>query len=251
MSDDLSVHAQQASFSPDSSRPARAPLAQPARGLDVDDEMTVIVTRLYPRLLAWAHSLVGVEDGEDVVQEAMLRFWRREMRLPVSAEHLTPSTVLMQLIHDIARERARHATRRASIVQRLRGPVTRYMATHVSSPFISGVRLWMSPGGDHERQEIDPAITAAIDALPPRQRDAFILVAGHDLTYEDAAVVLQQGTSTVRANYARANAKLRTALRALMGVRTRRRLEEDAKSRTRTSPPKAIAAAGATHREDA
>jgi len=208
MSDDLSIQI------PRTPEPSRGilPLVPSAGTPGDDDRMAAITTQLYPRLLAWAHSLVRAEEGDDVVQDALLRFWRREMRRPADQANPNPSATLMQLVHDVARERARDTTRRAGTLQRLRGSVTAYAATHISSPFISGVRHWMAPGREHERGEIDPAIAAAIDALPRQQRAVFILVAGHELSFEEAGATLKLGASTVRAHYARANGKLRAML---------------------------------------
>ncbi len=208
MSDDLSIDV------PRPQDPARGtpPLVQLAGAPDHDDRMAAIVTQLYPRLLAWAHSLVSAEEGKDVVQEAMLRFWRREMRRPANETNPNPSATLMQLVHDVAREQARDTARRDGTLKRLRGSISAYVATHISSPFISGVRNWMTPGREGERQEVDPALAAAIDALSPQQRIVFILIAGHEMSYVEAAKTLKIDASTARSNYARANARLRELL---------------------------------------
>ncbi|MBK6457173.1 MAG: RNA polymerase sigma factor [Gemmatimonadetes bacterium] len=205
MSDDLSIRP------PEPTR-GSLPLVPSAGVPGDDDRMAAITTQLYPRLLAWAHSLVRAGEGDDVVQDALLRFWRREMRRPAHEANPNPSATLMQLVHDVAREQTRDTSRRDGTLKRLRGSVTAYVATHISSPFISGERHWMTPGRERERREIDPAIAAAIDALPRRQREVFILVAGHELSFEEAGATLKLGASTVRAHYARANDKLRDML---------------------------------------
>lgn len=179
---------------------------------DDERQMSALVSQLYPRLKAWALTLVAADDADDIVQDAFVRFWRREARREDGDANPNPAASLMQYVHDIAREQARQSVRRRNAVLRAGGAVSQFVATHVSSPFISGIRGWMFPGAAMERSQTDPVLLAAIDALAPRQREVFVLVAGHDLSFEKVGALLHIGASSARSNYARANARLRATL---------------------------------------
>ena len=185
--------------------------------------MAALHAELYPRLKSWATSLVGAEDAEDVVQEAFLRFYRREDTRRPGEITPTPTHSLMQYVHDIAREQARQTARRRGATSRIAAAVSRFAALHVSSPIISGLHRWMHPGEELQRGQTDPVLLAAIDALPPRQRDVFLLVAGHELSYAEVGELLHIGASAARSNFARANAQLRALLAPWAGAREAQR----------------------------
>jgi len=63
-----------------------------------------------------------------------------------------------------------------------------------------------------ERDEQHEAIQHAVDALPPKRREAFILAYLHELTYKEVADVLGISVSTVKNHVAAALLDLRRTL---------------------------------------
>jgi RNA polymerase sigma-70 factor (ECF subfamily) len=69
----------------------------------------------------------------------------------------------------------------------------------------------VSAGGESRR------LAAALAALPAGQRDALLLLAWGDLSYEQAAVALGVPIGTVRSRLSRARGRLRQALKDVSG----------------------------------
>jgi RNA polymerase sigma-70 factor (ECF subfamily) len=63
-----------------------------------------------------------------------------------------------------------------------------------------------------QRQQLATAIAAAVDALPPEFRAAFVLREFHDLDYPEIATALGIDLGTVKSRIHRAKARLRAAL---------------------------------------
>lgn len=63
-----------------------------------------------------------------------------------------------------------------------------------------------------EESELRNLIQEAIEALPPRRREIFILIRYHGLSYKEAAKVLNVAPQTVANNVSRALDSLRDAL---------------------------------------
>jgi RNA polymerase sigma-70 factor, ECF subfamily len=84
-------------------------------------------------------------------------------------------------------------------------------------------RLDASPTADHADAAIDraeaallgPALTAALDGIRSDDRDALLLIAWSDLSYDEAAEALDIPVGTVRSRISRARLRLRTRLSEL------------------------------------
>ena len=63
-----------------------------------------------------------------------------------------------------------------------------------------------------ELPDVDPAFRPRSHALSPQQRTAVLLVHAHDLTYADAAALLDCSVSTLRNHLDRALTRLRDRL---------------------------------------
>ncbi len=196
------------------------PFARPGGATIPDEEqVATIVLQMHAELVCWATSLIGVDEAEDAVQDALLRYWRRRKHTP--ADRLPPDvrSHLLALVRDIVRERQRSTKRRGRTLSRIGGGVTAHRATHISSPFISGVRRWMWPEQRIERSEFDPRIEQALESLTATQRELITLVYAHGLTQGEAGAVLNLAASSVRAHLARAHARMRESLKSLGLVR--------------------------------
>lgn len=196
------------------------PFARPGGATIPDEEqVATIVLALHPELVCWARSLTSDEEAEDVVQDALLRYWRRRQRGTADAHAPDVRAYLYSLVRDIAKGGQRLTSRRGRALLRIGGGVTAHRATHISSPFISGVRRWMWPEQRLERAEFDPRIDKALEGLTATQRELITLVYAHGLSQGEAGQVLNLAASSVRAHLARAHARMRATLVSLGYVR--------------------------------
>lgn len=148
------------------------------------DDFATWVAPFVPALNRYATRLVGPDDREDVVQEALIRAWRRRSTFDPSRGE--PLPWLLAVLADRAR---RHHARR-KVVLRL---------------------------ADHDDADEDPGhdidLERALRTLPPRQRQAVDLYYFVGLGVADVARVMRCAPGTVRAALHQA----RTALRELLG----------------------------------
>jgi RNA polymerase sigma-70 factor (ECF subfamily) len=68
------------------------------------------------------------------------------------------------------------------------------------------------PASDHAGDALAPALVAALEALPEADRDALLLVAWGELSYEEAARAEDVPIGTLRSRIHRARRRLRAAL---------------------------------------
>ena len=125
-------------------------------------------------LVAWC----GVDVGTEATADAMAYAWEHWAELAVMDN---PGGYLFR----VGQSRSRRYRRRP--VQLPAVPVT-------------------------ELPDVDPRLPAALAALSPQQRTAVLLVHAHDLTYADAAALLDCSVSTLRNHLDRALIRLRDRL---------------------------------------
>jgi len=156
-----------------------------------------------PRLYRLALLLLAdADDAEDATQEALIAAYRSIHTFRGDA---SISTWLHRIAINTARNRARLRARQSP--DRLQA-----LALHNSNtaPRIETIVL--------ERERAS-AIRQAVRDLPEHYRDAIILIAYQELTYEDAAAVLAVPVGTVKSRVSQAKVLLSRRLRAL-GVLT-------------------------------
>ncbi|HXQ82269.1 MAG TPA: sigma-70 family RNA polymerase sigma factor [Opitutaceae bacterium] len=146
-----------------------------------------------PKLLLCARQwTVSMADAEDVVQEAFVRFWRRQRGL--SGE---PLALLLTSVRraglDIARRRMRRAAREAGALGEEPG---------------GGSLFEPLPEGDDRRA----AIESALGRLPSEQREVLALKIWGDLTFAQIAHQLGIPANTAASRYRYALAALRHEL---------------------------------------
>jgi RNA polymerase sigma-70 factor (ECF subfamily) len=127
------------------------------------------------------------EAADDVAQETFLRVW-------INRAEIQPGQ-LRAYIFRVARNLVIDETRKRGV---------RAQAI--------GMPLPIRPDQLAERAEQHDAIRHALDALPPRRRDAFILAYLHELSYKEAADVLGVSVATVKNHVSTALVDLRRAL---------------------------------------
>lgn len=160
------------------------------RAADSDTFAFEILARRYsPRMRAYARRLTGsLSDADDVVQEALVQAWARmdELRDPAALKswlmRITAHTAFSEL-----RRRKGHAD-----VDDLPGAADPAPSPESAAITNSGIT----------------ALSGALAALPPGQRQCWVLkeVGGH--TYEEIAQALDISTESVRGRLARARTTL-------------------------------------------
>ena len=131
-----------------------------------------------PRLKRALIALYGIDVGHEAAAEALVEGWRRWDRVATMANPVG-------YLYTIGRNYGRRAS----------GNTPRFPV----------------PPND-DTPWIEPALPAALIALPEQQRQAVLLVHAHGWTLSEAADVLGVSKNTVRIHVERGVAKLRAAL---------------------------------------
>jgi RNA polymerase sigma factor (sigma-70 family) len=154
--------------------------------------------RYGPRLLLcarqWTRSLA---DAEDVVQEAFLRFWRRQRHLAGDGDSLP---LLLTSVRRAALDRARRDGRRQRREER-----------SAEDPAVEEPLFEPDPANDDRRK----AVEAALARLPREQREALVLKIWGGLTFAEVAASLGIPPDTAASRYRYALAALRRELNAV------------------------------------
>lgn len=168
-------------------------MARVARGDDA--AFAALVTRHLPRHVALATRLLGSDrDAEDAVQDAFLQCWRHAPRFDPERAKLT--TWLYRILINRCLDRKRKDR-------------------HAGLPLdAAGDPPDPAPRPDQAAAQASDArlVQAALDALPPRQRAAVMLVYYEGMSNREAAAVMALGVKGLESLLTRARAGLRAAL---------------------------------------
>ena len=160
------------------------------------DAARVLAQRLVPRVLGYAARLLADRtEAEDIAQEAMLRLWRvapdwRQGEARVSTWMYRVAT---NLCTDRLRMRKRRQTDALDLVAEPEDSAPPVVATLIEADRMA-------------------ALTAALAALPDRQREAVVLRHIEQLTNPEIAEILQIGVEAVESLTARGKRALTAAL---------------------------------------
>jgi RNA polymerase sigma-70 factor (ECF subfamily) len=156
----------------------------------VAEEFATWVEPHLPAMARLASRLVPEADRDDVVQEALVRAWRR--RATYDADRGAVGTWLLAIVAGCARR------------SRVRAP-----RDHPADPLTARHRDPVRAGPDADR---DLDLERAVRGLPARERLAVALYYFLDLDIADTAAVMGCSTGTVKATLAHARTRLRTHL---------------------------------------
>lgn len=155
--------------------------------------MTLLLEHHAEAVYRYALRLTRRADlAEDVSQETLLRAWRNQSGL---REERAARLWLLRIATNVWNDHLRK-TRADPAVLESDPPCSRRSAAQVFS----------------ERESVQLAL-AAMDQLPPRQRQVLYLVTCEQLTHEDVANVLQSSPATVKANLSLARKEMRAKLK--------------------------------------
>ncbi len=150
-------------------------------------------------MLRVARSITGSgADAEDLVQESLVRAFRAIDRF----DGRYPRAWLLTIVRNT---NANMHRRRRPIA------VDDWELIHASRPAFGSAR---SPAAEevYVVQELDGALHAAVAGLDPKFRSALVLVDVHDLSYAEAAAVLDVPVGTVMSRLSRARERVRKTL---------------------------------------
>jgi RNA polymerase sigma-70 factor (ECF subfamily) len=152
----------------------------------------LLARRHTPRALAIARRILGSHAlADEVVQEALLRVWTNAPRWRPTAQL---RTWLYRIVVNLCLDEKRRP--QAAPLE---------AAGDVADPDADAAR-------DLEARERDRLVTAAIDALPPRQRAAIVLTYQEGLGNAEAAAVLDTSVGGIETLLVRARRTLRASL---------------------------------------
>ena len=168
-----------------------------ARSLDDPEQFATVFRRHAPDIHRYAVRRLGPDAAEDVVAETFLTAFRLRSRYQRDRPDARP------WLYGIATNLvSRH--RRAEVRQYR--ALARTGVDPVTESFTDRADARLTASGESRR------LAAALAKLPAVHRDALLLVAWGDLSYEEAAVALGVPVGTVRSRLSRARARLRQAL---------------------------------------
>jgi len=150
------------------------------------EDWKVCLSELGPGLVLFARQWVrSVADAEDIVQEAFVRFWRRN-------HQITNRGLLYATVRSIALDRIRGDSRRA----RREAAVIADSDQSVEPQF-------------QLEDDYQSGLVAAVDRLPSEQREVLVMKIWNELTFSEIgqALGISQNTAASRYRYALASLK--------------------------------------------
>lgn len=154
-----------------------------------DEHWKTCFSQLAPGLLLFARQWTrSAADAEDIVQEAFVRFWRKE--------------------HDIANRGLLYAMVRSIALDFLRRESRR---TRRESAVVSDSDQTVQPAFEIE-DDSQRALVAALDLLPNEQREVLVMKIWNELTFAEIASVLEISQNTAASRYRYALAALKKNL---------------------------------------
>lgn len=163
------------------------------------DALAELMRGYWTPLVRYAARLMGTAEGaEDVVQETFVVLWKERAEWDGSG---SPRALLYGITRRLVLKERRHRSVRERWVERIR----------------RGFRSVPTPFEATHQSELRDALQAAIDALPPRRREAFVLSRYHDLSLREVAEIMQISPQTVANQVSAAVAELRRSLEKFNG----------------------------------
>ena len=196
----LSRSGQDEAFVAPATAPAEHQLVAAIRDSDSAAFDMLVITH-YRTLVSLAMTYVGTrENAEEVVQDVFLRIWAKRTTWTVSGPL---RNYLLAATRNGAMSRLRHWR----VERRVKDAITAG-AMH-SPPFLPSHR---DADAGQRVAELRAAIDSAVQRLPPRMREAFVLSRRERLSHAEIASVMGTSIKTVQEQIGRALRQLHTTL---------------------------------------
>jgi len=173
--------------------------SQLIQGLKNGDEACLgpLMERYWEDLTEYSQRFLGDPDrAADIVQSAFVRVWRHR-------RELTNTETLRPLLYRMVRNASLNARRNRTT---LRNWLRRFPPPEKDPA--------PSPLQEVEGEALQEAVLEALETLPERRREIFVLVRFHHLSYREAAEALDVASQTVANQVSLAMRDLRSALEA-------------------------------------
>lgn len=155
-----------------------------------------LIQRYWHALVAYAARMLDDADAaEDVVQDALLSVWSERDRW-------TPSDRLRGFLYQVTRNLALNELEKRKVRERWAETAKRQPRRKVPTPHDLT-----------EQAELQAFLDAAVEALPPRRREVFILARYHAHSYGEISKIMNISPQTVANQMSAALDDLRRALR--------------------------------------
>lgn len=154
-----------------------------------DEDWRACFSEAAPGLVLFARQFVqSLADAEDIVQDAFVRFWRKQ-------HSIQNRGLLFAAVRSIALDSLRRDARRAR----------REITASADSEQVSIPKF--DTDSDEQR-----ALSAAVDRLPPDQREVLVMKIWNDLTFAEIGTALSISQNTAASRYRYALASLKKSL---------------------------------------
>jgi RNA polymerase sigma factor (sigma-70 family) len=162
-----------------------------ARSVDDPGAFRVVFDRHFAAVHRYLHHRLGPDAADDLAAETFVRAFAARERFR-AGECDTARAWVFAIATNLMRDEARRGRRRVVALGRLAAEPS------AAQPAV--------------RDATDPALAAALDALREEEREAVLLLAWGELSYEEIARVTGVRPGTVRSRLNRARARLQEAL---------------------------------------
>jgi RNA polymerase sigma factor (sigma-70 family) len=163
-----------------------------ARSVDEPGAFRVLFDRHFAAVHRYLHHRAGPDLADDLAAETFVRAFAGRGRYRPQDSDGHARAWLFTIATNLLRDEARRARRRGAALARLAGE--------------------RPPAQDELLRERDPALADALAALREEEREAVLLLAWAELSYEEIARVTGVRPGTVRSRLNRARGRLQEAL---------------------------------------
>lgn len=152
-----------------------------------------LLDRHWASVVRYSHSILNDRDAaEDVAQEVFVRLWEHRETWGLEG---SVCGLLFRIARNLSLDECRQRAARSRAANRLPEPTPR-----------------LSPAEHAENGELRHVLDKALEDLPQRRREVFVLVRHHGLSYREAADVLGLAPQTVANHLSMALTDLRKQL---------------------------------------
>lgn len=155
----------------------------------------VLFRELYPSLCTFAYRLLNnLEEAEETVQDAFVNLWQNRNQIHIKG---SIKSYLYQTVHNLAINKLEHFKTNKFLPNKV---VSREKWEQIHNSYVfDDATIQML-----EAAETEILILKAVEKLPDKCKEVFVLSRFDDLSYDEISAKLQLSLSTVRVHIFRA-----------------------------------------------